>query len=417
MIMKKAILSLLFTVIVAAITFWLFGGLTQRTNAQVGGIPQGYIAWCTVVTGSNSDYTCSDDMGNCYGIITIRNLYSNGAGTDAIKLKTEKCMSGHVECGTTTQETMEKVENVCCPAGQTNPHFVCNNGNCEQVNYCGTSTEGCEQNGAECACAAQNYKPHLECRNGVCTLINTCGQNSCTQEHLSCGGGSGGCPSCSYSPTGYYCPYGIDFSCWPQYGCPNGFVPVYAYNCCCMWSPIILDVNGDGFNFTNAENGVLFDAGGIGIKSRIAWPAAGSDDAWLALDRNGNGQIDTGLELFGNFTIQSAVQGQERNGFLALAEFDTNVNGGNNNGKIDSSDAVFSLLRLWQDINHNGISEASELSPLSASGINGIDLKYKESKKTDSYGNEFKYRGKILTTQSSNVAKWAYDVFPKLINQ
>ena len=65
------------------------------------------------------------------------------------------------------------------------------------------------------------------------------------------------------------------------------------------------------------------------------------------------------------------------------------------NGKIDAQDSVFSELRLWQDVNHNGYSEACELKPFGAFGITGIDLDYKESKKTDEFGNKFRYRAKV----------------------
>jgi hypothetical protein len=95
----------------------------------------------------------------------------------------------------------------------------------------------------------------------------------------------------------------------------------------------------------------------------------------------------------------------------ALAEFDRSANGGNEDGEIDGRDAVFAALRLWQDANHNGKSEAGELVPLSARGLTSFDLKYKESKKTDEHGNEFRYRGKVGHAHDSTITRWAWDVF------
>ena len=166
------------------------------------------------------------------------------------------------------------------------------------------------------------------------------------------------------------------------------------YNPTC---PLIVDTNHDGFKLTSVSEGVLFDLDADGSPERVAWTEADSDEAFIAMDRNGNGRIDDGSELFGNYTpaYNDRRDVTTGNGFDALKFLETPSYGVSlPDGAINAGDAAFSRLLLWRDRNHNGVSEPDELAPLSASGLRAIYTDYKTSSKKDPHGNEFRQRAK-----------------------
>jgi hypothetical protein len=157
---------------------------------------------------------------------------------------------------------------------------------------------------------------------------------------------------------------------------------------------------------------VDFDLNADGEREGLSWTSAGSDDAWLVLDRNGNNKIDDGTEMFGNYTPQpEPPAGGVRNGFLALAVFDQIANGGNGDGQIDRRDLVFNRLRLWRDSNHDGVSDPNETRKLSVTPIRVLELDYRESRRVDEHGNAFRYRAIVRDEFGAQFGRWAWDVF------
>lgn len=130
--------------------------------------------------------------------------------------------------------------------------------------------------------------------------------------------------------------------------------------------PLVLDLDNDGIETTPADGGVLFDHDGDGVKHATGWIA--SDDGLLVWDKDGNGSIDSGRELFGDSTIKSdGTLG--KNGFDALQDLDSN-----GDEKIDANDSNFAALQIWQDYNQDGISQSGELFSLTEKQIQSIGL-------------------------------------------
>ena len=155
-------------------------------------------------------------------------------------------------------------------------------------------------------------------------------------------------------------------------------------------SPIILDLDGNGISTVGFDTWVHFDHDGNGFAQLTGW--VGANDGLLVWDRNGNGVIDDGGELFGDNTVLfnglTAV-----NGFAALAEHDRN-----GDGVIDANDAIWSELRIWRDLSQDGRTDEGELFTLEEAGVQSINVTYTNSNYVDANGNSHKQVGSYTTT-------------------
>jgi hypothetical protein len=181
-------------------------------------------------------------------------------------------------------------------------------------------------------------------------------------------------------------------------------------NICSGWgnqSPLILDLDGNGFHFTGLLDQVAFDIDDDGYKELIGWTGAAELDAFLTLDRNANGRIDSGGELFGDATplIQG---GRATDGFSALQEFDDDLD-----GLIDDRDEVYERLRLWIDANHDGISDSNELLSLADAGVLSIELDALINERADRHGHRLRYNSRywLLGRAANRVPRQITDVF------
>ena len=136
----------------------------------------------------------------------------------------------------------------------------------------------------------------------------------------------------------------------------------------------------------------------FGITDGTGWVSA--DDGFLVRDVNGNGTIDSGRELFGDNTIKSNGQ-LATDGFDALADLDSISNGGNADGRISNADAQFANLRVWRDLNQDGISQSNELFTLSSQNIASINVTKTANSQTLANGNQIADLGSFTRTDGS----------------
>ncbi|HND28261.1 MAG TPA: hypothetical protein PKV87_11430 [Pseudomonadales bacterium] len=150
--------------------------------------------------------------------------------------------------------------------------------------------------------------------------------------------------------------------------------------------PLILDLDGDGLETVGLASNVYFDHDNDGVLSKTGW--VGQDDALLVWDRNSNGSIDSGAELFGDFTVLPNGT-LAPNGFAALAALDSN-----SDDILDANDPAFAELKLWRDVAQQGQTGSGELISLADAGIVSLSL-------TNSLKNQNLANGNQLTREGS----------------
>ena len=172
--------------------------------------------------------------------------------------------------------------------------------------------------------------------------------------------------------------------------------------------PLILDLDGNGLETVGLAANIHFDHDGDGVLTLTGW--AGKDDALLVWDRNGNGAIDTGAELFGDFTPMPNGT-LAPNGFAALAALDSN-----GDGVIDASDPAFHELKLWRDTSQDGKTDSGELSSLADAGIVSLNLANTLKNQNLANGNQLTREGSFTRTDGTTSAMGEFNLATDTFN-
>ncbi len=163
--------------------------------------------------------------------------------------------------------------------------------------------------------------------------------------------------------------------------------------------PLVLDLDGDGIEtVSKLQSGVYYDLDGDYFAERTGWLSG--DDGFVVLDRNGNGRIDDISEMFG---------GPGRSGLAQLAEFDTN-----SDGLVTAADARFGELRVWRDLDGDGVTDAGELFTLDALGIVSLGVAGAALDIETPQGNRLLARGEFTRADGTTGAMYdmAFDTDP-----
>ena len=257
--------------------------------------------------------------------------------------------------------------------GESGPISGCPSGKWRLTHLC-SCVRPCTGNGGSCSSSG-------ECCSGTCNN-NQCASGSCTPDNESCYSSAECCSN--------DCAWGI-----------------------CYSTPVLLNLKNNSRNYqlTSALDGVAFDMHAKGILQQVGWTEPGSQIAFLVLDRNGNGLVDDGSEMF-SAVVRKSNGELAKNGFDALLDLDGGPQG--SDGQIDANDDVYRQLKLWLDENHNGVSEPSEFRTLQSEGIAAILTDYRESRRTDRNGNIYRYVGEArVLTNGQEVPRAIFDVLLK----